>query len=99
MRDTIPEAERQLTDLGLSNSEKLYLENSGCWATKDEEQEAIHIFAKDGAELYALSSKVIPYQPKPLFLTLQIYMIGYNNGRSVGQSETKKRLEKLLEFV
>lgn len=78
---------------------RLMLESSGCYATRDEEEEAIHIFAQDGSELYALSAKVIPYESKPLFLTLQIYLIGHNNGRASMQQEAKAKLEKFAELI
>jgi hypothetical protein len=79
--------------------ERLMLENSSCWATKDEEQEAIHIFAQDGSELYAVSAKVIPYESKPLYLTLQIYLMGYNSGRNAAQQEVKNKLEKFADLI
>jgi hypothetical protein len=79
------------------NVERLKIENTECWATK--EDDAIHVFARDGTELYALSSKIIPYESKPLFLTIQIYMMGYNNGRANGQQEARQKLEKFAELL
>jgi hypothetical protein len=79
--------------------ERLPLESTGCYATADPENEAIHVFAKDGSELYGVSSKVIPFESKPLFLTLQIYMMGHNNGRASLQQEVKLKLEKISEFI
>jgi hypothetical protein len=81
------------------SSERLNLENSGCYATRDEENDAIHIFARDGSELYAVSAKVIPYESKPLHLTLQIYLIGHNNGRGTMAQEAKQKIEKIAELM
>jgi hypothetical protein len=89
----------QNVDGELSSPEKLNLENSGCYATKDQENEAIHVFARDGSELYALSAKVIPYESKPLYLTLQIYLIGHNNGRATVTQEVKEKIEKITELI
>ena len=75
---------------------RLMLENSGCYATKDDE--AIRVFSKEGAELYGLSPKVIPYESKALFLTLQIYFMGYNNGRAVGLAEARNKLTELIKL-
>jgi hypothetical protein len=81
----------------LAPDERLKIENTGCWATMQED--AIHVFGSDGGELYAVSSKVIPYESKPLFLTLQIYMIGHSNGRTNAQTEMKAKLEKFAELL
>lgn len=83
----------------MAGPRRLPLENSGCYATRDEENDAIHIFARDGSELYAVSSKVIPFESKPLFLTLQIYMIGHNNGRATAQQDAKAKMEKLSDLM
>jgi hypothetical protein len=79
--------------------ERLPLEDSGCYATKDEKNDAIHVFARDGSELYAVSSKVIAFESKPLFLTVQIYLMGHNNGRASMQQEVKAKIEKLSELM
>jgi hypothetical protein len=86
-----------MADRARNVEQRLMLENSGCWATQDEE--SIHVFAKDGSELYALSSKVIPFDSKALFLTLQIYMIGHNNGRAGAQQESKAKLQQFAELL
>jgi hypothetical protein len=92
---TITQADGQLE----SAERRLQLENSGCYATRDEENEAIHIFARDGSELYAVSAKVIPYESKSLHLTLQIYLIGHNNGRNTMAQEARQKIEKLADLM
>jgi hypothetical protein len=97
----IPQIDRPITSIETDGAapERLQLENSGCYATKDEENEAIHIFARDGSELYAVSAKVIPYESKALHLTLQIYLIGHNNGRAGMQQEVRAKIEKISELM
>jgi hypothetical protein len=76
---------------------KLTLEDSGCWATLEEEN--IKVFGKDGATLFGVNPKIIPFERRPLCLLLQIWLMGYNTGRQGGVQEAKNKITELIKLA
>jgi hypothetical protein len=76
---------------------KLFIEDSGCWAFQEED--VIKVYGRDGSQLFGVSPKVVSFESKPLFLLLQLYVTGFNNGRATGQQEIKTKVTELIKLA
>lgn len=76
---------------------QLQLGQTGCSAVRDEDG-IIHILNAQGQQLYALKDEHIPFDLQPLLVTLNLWFMAFNNGRSSVQQELRDKALEILKI-
>jgi hypothetical protein len=58
----------------------------------------IRIFNPEGLQLFALNPEMIAFEPKPLGVAVELYMMAYNQGDRNGYERCKKKVEDVLKL-
>lgn len=70
---------------------------SGNYAVLNEE--IVHVYLPSGQELFGVSVHVIPFEAKILGSVMQVYLLGYNKGRSTESSKIQTKLSTIVKLV
>lgn len=62
-------------------------------------EEVVHVYLQSGQELFGVSVHVIPFETKILGSVMQVYLLGYNKGRSTESSKIQTKLSTIVKLV
>lgn len=71
--------------------------DSGNYATLQED--IVHVYLPTGQELFGVSVHVIPFEAKILGSVMQVYLLGYNKGRSSESAKIQGKLTTMIKLV
>lgn len=87
----------RLAELQAVRPNRLQLGQTGCAATLDDAG-IIHVTNSEEQQIYALKVEHIPFVEQPLLVTLNLWFMAYNSGRSSMQQEFKQKLGEVLKL-
>lgn len=62
-------------------------------------QDIVHVYLPSGQELFGVSVHVIPFEAKILGSVMQVYLLGYNKGRSSESTKIQGKLTTMIKLV
>lgn len=71
--------------------------DSGNYAVLNEE--IIHVYLASGQELFGISVHMIPFDAKMLGSVMQVYLLGFNKGRSTESNKMQSKLTTMIKLV
>src|SRR5215475_1074094 len=64
----------------------------------EREAKAIKIYNKDAVNIFGLNAENVDFDPKPLTLCLQVYLMAFGQGRNAGYEACRTKMTEMMKL-
>src|ERR1700756_5531970 len=79
---------------GKTPADRIMIQDGAYYAELEPAENVIKVFGQDGTQLFGLNPAMIAFEQKPLTVSVQLYVMAFQQGNKTGYESCKKKVEE-----